>query len=119
MKERGEIMRAFSIVVALLGALAFVSTAGAADLELGKQVYAKKCASCHGADGKGNAKVAGMLKVNIPDLAGSSGKSDVDLLKLLSDGKKPMPAFGKSLSKDEMDAVLAYAKALAKGTGGK
>lgn len=112
-------MRVLSIVVALLGALAVASTAAAADLELGKKVYAAKCASCHGADGKGNAKMAGMLKINIPDLSGSKGKSDAELLKLLSEGKKPMPSFGKSLSKDEMEAVLSYAKALAKGAGGK
>ncbi len=112
-------MRVLSVPVALLGALALASTAAAADLELGKKVYAAKCASCHGADGKGNAKMAEMLKVSIPDLTGAAGKSDGDLLKLLSDGKKPMPAFGKSLSKDEMDAVLSYAKALAKGAGGK
>ena len=112
-------MRVLSIVVALLGALAVASTAAAADLELGKKVYAAKCASCHGADGKGNAKMAGMLKITIPDLSGSKGKSDAELLKLLAEGKKPMPSFGKSLSKDEMEAVLSYAKALAKGAGGK
>jgi len=111
-------MRVLSIVVALLGALAVASTA-AADLELGKKVYAAKCASCHGADGKGNAKMAGMLKVDIPDLSGSKGKSDAELLKLLAEGKKPMPSFAKNLSKDEMDSVLSYTKALVRGSGGK
>jgi len=111
-------MRVLSIVVALLGALAVASTA-AADLELGKKVYAAKCASCHGADGKGNAKMAGMLKVDIPDLSGSKGKSDAELLKLLAEGKKPMPSFAKALSKDEMESVLSYTKALVKGSGGK
>ncbi len=112
-------MRVLSIVVALLGVLALVSTAAAADPELGKKVYAAKCASCHGADGKGNAKMASMLKVSIPNLSDAAGKSDPELLKLLAEGKKPMPSFEKSLSKDEMAAVLSYAKALAKGTGGK
>ena len=111
-------MRVLSIVVALLGALAVASTA-AADLELGKKVYAAKCASCHGADGKGNAKMAGMLKITIPDLSGSKGKSDAELLKLLAEGKKPMPSFAKNLSKDEMDSVLSYTKALVRGSGGK
>ena len=111
-------MRVLSIVVALLGALAVASTA-AADLELGKKVYAAKCAACHGADGKGNAKMAGMLKVDIPDLSGSKGKSEAELLKLLAEGKKPMPSFAKNLSKDEMDSVLSYTKALVRGSGGK
>ena len=112
-------MRVLSIVVALLGALAVASTAAAADLELGKKVYAAKCASCHGPDGKGNAKMSEMLKVNIPHLSDSGRKSDAELLKLLAEGKKPMPSFAKALSKDEMEAVLSYAKALAKGAGGK
>lgn len=114
-------MRVLSIVVAWLGTLALVSTAAAADLELGKKIYAAKCASCHGPDGKGNAKMAGILKVTIPDLTSVVRKSDDDLLKILSDGKKPMPAFGKGLRKDELDAVLHYAKGLAKApaVGGK
>jgi mono/diheme cytochrome c family protein len=112
-------MRVLSFVVALLGALAVASTAAAADLELGKKVYAAKCASCHGADGKGNAKMAGMLKITIPDLSGSKEKSDAELLKLLAEGKKPMPAFAKGLSKDEMESVLSYTKALVRGSGGK
>ena len=112
-------MRVLSIVVVLLGVLALVSTAAAADVELGKKVYAAKCASCHGADGKGNDKMAGMLKVDIPDLSGSKGKSDAELLKLLAEGKKPMPSFAKNLSKDEMESVLSYTKALVKGSGGK
>jgi mono/diheme cytochrome c family protein len=112
-------MRVLSIVAALLGALALASTAAAADLELGKKVYTAKCAACHGADGKGNAKMAATLKVDSLDLSGSKGKSDAELLKLLAEGKKPMPSFAKTLGKDETDAVLSYAKALAKGAGGK
>lgn len=107
-------MRVLSVLAALVGALLLASTATAADLELGKKVYTAKCVSCHGADGKGNAKMAGMLKVTIPDLTGAAKKSDADVLKLLAEGKKPMPAFGKSLSKNELDAVLQYAKSLGK-----
>lgn len=112
-------MRVLSIVVTSLGVLALASTAAAADLELGKKVFAAKCASCHGPDGKGNAKMSEMLKVNIPHLSDSAGKSDAELLKLLAEGKKPMPSFAKALSKDEMESVLSYTKALVRGSGGK
>jgi mono/diheme cytochrome c family protein len=112
-------MRVLPIVAALLGALALASTAAAADLELGKKVYTAKCAACHGADGKGNAKMAATLKVTIPELSASAGKSEAELLKLLSEGRKPMPSFAKGLSKDEMESVLSYTKALVKGSGGK
>ena len=114
-------MRSLAMVAVLLGAFMWASTAAAADLELGKKVYEKKCASCHGADGKSNAKMEQTLKVKIPALAGSAVKPDPELLKLVSEGKKPMPSFGKSLSKDEIDAVVQYTKGLATGkvAGGK
>ena len=86
-------MRVRPIIMASLLALALASPAAAADSELGKKVYTAKCASCHGVDGKGNAKMAATLKVDIPSLGAATGKSDAELLKLLAEGKKPMPAF--------------------------
>lgn len=114
-------MRSLSMVAVVLGAFALASTAAAADLELGKQIYAKKCASCHGPDGKGNAKMAEMLKVKIPALAASAAKTDSELRKAVAEGKKPMPPFEKTLSKDELSAVVQYARDLAAGKvgGGK
>ena len=114
-------MRSLSMVAVVIGVFALASPAAAADLELGKKVYAQKCTGCHGPDGKGNAKMAETLKVKIPELAASAAKSDAELLKSISEGKKPMPSFGKSLKKDELDAVVHYAKGLATGkvAGGK
>ncbi len=86
----------------------------AADAAAGKATYDKKCATCHGPDGKGNAKMDAALKAKT-DLSGAAGKSDAELLKTLGEGKKPMPAFGKSLSATEMDDVLAYTKGLVGG----
>lgn len=108
-------MRSLSTVAVLLGIFVWVASAGAADLDLGKKVYAKKCASCHGADGKGNAKMAKMLKVEIPALATVAAKSDAELAKFVSEGKKPMPSFAKSLSKDEIEAVVHFVKTFATG----
>ena len=103
------------MLAVLLGTVVWVVTAAAADLELGKKVYEKKCASCHGADGKSNAKMEQALKVKIPALAGSALKPDAELLKLVSEGKKPMPSFQKGLSKDELEAVVQFAKGIATG----
>jgi len=104
-------MRTLSIVI-LLGTVLGAAAASAADLELGKSVFAKKCASCHGADGKGNEKMAKMLKAQIPPLASAAAKPDAELLKFVAEGKKPMPSFGKSLSKNELEAVVQYVKKL-------
>ena len=108
-------MRLLSTIVVLLSVVAPASMAAAADPEHGKQIYAQKCAGCHGPDGKGNAKMEEMLKVKIPAFASGVAKSDAELLKVIANGKVPMPAFGKSLSRDDMEAVLHYAKKL----GGK
>jgi mono/diheme cytochrome c family protein len=103
------------MLAVLLGTVVWVVTAAAADLELGKKVYEKKCAACHGADGKGNAKMEKALNAKIPPLAAAAEKTDAELLKLVSEGKKPMPSFQKGLSKDELEAVVHFAKGIATG----
>lgn len=108
-------MRKLSMAVALVAALGVASTAAGADPELGKQVWAKRCATCHAADGKGNAKMAEKLG-KIPDLTTSGAKTEAELRKAIAEGKPPMPAFGKSLKKDELEAVVQFARTL---TGNK
>ena len=108
-------MRSRMTAMALVAALALAGAAFAEDNELGKKIYAQKCAGCHGADGKGNAKMAERLKVSIPALTGGPARTDAELLKIISEGKKPMPAFGRRLSKEELNAVTHYAKELATG----
>ena len=106
-------MRGLGSMVAVLGVLVVASAASADDSELGKKIFAQRCAGCHAADGKGNAKMAATLKTTIPDLTSMASKPDAELAKFISEGKKPMPGFGKSLSQEELTAVLHYAKGLA------
>ena len=108
-------MRAGMIAVTLVGALALAGAASGGDADLGKKIYGEKCAGCHGADGKGNAKMSERLKVSIPALAGGPTRTDAELVQIISDGKKPMPAFGNKLSKEELGAVAHYAKELSTG----
>lgn len=108
-------MRVLPTLAVLVGAVALASTAAAADLELGKKTYDRKCAYCHAADGKGNAKLAANMKITIPDLAAARSKSDAELMKFVAEGKRPMPAFGKTLSPEELAAVVHYVKALISG----
>jgi len=115
MEEEGARMRALFVTAALMGTLALALPADAADLALGEKVYTKRCASCHAPDGRGNAKMAGMLKITIPDLT-ATAKKDQELHAVISEGKPPMPGFGKQLSGDELQAVVAYTKSLAKGS---
>jgi len=71
----------------------------------GKQVYDSNCASCHMADGKGNAEmgakpIAGSALVNGP-LAGH--------IERVLDGKAPiMPAWANQLTDIQLAAVITY-----------
>jgi mono/diheme cytochrome c family protein len=97
----------------LAAGLASAAMAGEADS--GKAVYEKSCMGCHGADGKGNekmAKIPGFEKgLNIVG-ADIKKKSDEQLLKLIADGVGKMPA--SKLTKEEQKQALVYARTLAK-----
>lgn len=93
--------------------LTTVALAGEADG--GKALYEKSCAGCHGADGKGNEKMAklpGFDKgLNIVG-AETKKKSDAELLKLVAEGAGKMPA--SKMTKEEQKQALAYSRTLAK-----
>ena len=97
----------------LAAGLASAVMAGEADS--GKAVYEKSCMGCHGADGKGNekmAKIPGFEKgLNIVS-ADVKKKSDEQLLKLIADGAGKMPP--SKLTKEEQKQALGYARTLAK-----
>lgn len=70
--------------------------------DAGKNVYTQYCASCHGADRKGN-KASGF-----PELLNVKTKySKEQVSALVSKGKGMMPAFPQ-LSRDQAKAVVAY-----------
>jgi len=106
------------VMMAVLGfstALGFSQVSWAADAG-GKAVYDKSCASCHGADGKGNpamTKVFGEKELNIATKE-VAGKKDDELLKAIVDGKGKMPASGKALTKSDQKAVVEHVRSLAK-----
>jgi mono/diheme cytochrome c family protein len=91
------------------------SQALAADADVGKAIFEKNCAGCHGADGKGNAALAktlGEKGLNIVSKE-TTQKSDDALLKIIVEGSGKMPA-SKKLNKDEHKQVLQYSRALGK-----
>jgi len=71
----------------------------------GKAVYETSCASCHMPDGAG-------LPGTFPALTGSPMvKGDINAqVKLVSEGKGMMPAFGKMLSAVDFAAVVTYTR---------
>jgi mono/diheme cytochrome c family protein len=96
--------------------LAATSYAWSAEAKAGKATYDKLCASCHGADGKGNPamiKAMGEKGLNIAT-KDVQAKKDDELLKIIVEGVGKMPASGKNLNKQEQKDVLLHMRSLAK-----
>lgn len=88
--------------------------------EDGQALFNGKCSICHGQDGKGKTKMG--EKVGIKDLTDAKYQAtftDAQLLKTLKEGMKEgdktkMKAYASILSDDELKAVIAYVRTLAK-----
>ena len=91
------------------------SLAAAGDAAAGKEVYAKKCASCHGAAGEGKDAIAKMMKVELKHLGSKEvqAKSDGDLAKAIKEGTGKMKPVADLKDKDVQD-VVAHMRTLAK-----
>ena len=105
------------INVTIAGLAIWTGTTAAAvagDADSGKALYEKSCVGCHGADGKGNEKMAKLLGDKGLNIVGdeTKKKSDEQFMKVLAEGSGKMPA--SKLSKEEQKQVLSYVRSLAK-----
>ncbi len=74
-----------------------------AELVTGREIYARRCANCHGNDGGGGrgTKLAnGAAVSNYPAIA--------EQITVISEGVRAMPAFGSVLTSAEIMAVARY-----------
>lgn len=78
-----------------------------------KSSYKINCIACHGADGSGTS-VGKSMKV--PNLRSEEvqKKSDADLGGSIAEGKNNMPSFKRSLSPEQVQALVAYIREFAK-----
>lgn len=95
-----------------------------AAIEKGRAIYAAHCAACHGANLEGQPNwerqlADGTYPAPPQDASGHTWHhSDTELFVMVRDGGDPdktaplsfMPSFGKSLSDDDIIAVLAFIK---------
>lgn len=83
-----------------------------------KTAYEGKCASCHAKDGKGNPKVADMLKIDLSKLnlvdEETSKKSDAQLAKATHDGVdgSKMKGYKDQFSDQEIAGLVKYIRFL-------
>lgn len=114
-------------VVTVVGLMVFMVfcitvSAEAGDAAKGKEIFTKSCGSCHGNTGKGDGVAAAALNPKPKDLSDKAYMAKLDdayLAKVITKGgaavgKAPMmPPFG-SLSKQDIQNVIAYIHSLSK-----
>jgi mono/diheme cytochrome c family protein len=81
--------------------------------------WKSKCASCHGAAGKGDTDKGKELKVEDMSAAKYQGKKDADLKKAIlegvkADGKEVMPGFKDEVTPEQADALVKYTRSFKK-----
>ena len=104
----------------VLAGLLAVSLGAAAEPDAKVQrLWKAKCGSCHGADGKGKTETG--AKLGIPDFTTPAWQKQVsaeEAKKAITDGftrpgkSEGMDAYKDKLEPDQIDALVAYVKAL-------
>jgi mono/diheme cytochrome c family protein len=105
------------LVAALTVGCSRSEAAGAPD---GAGLYAAACAKCHGAAGEGGAALwdGGPSPPSFREGGPLRGRADADVAATVRAGKGVgMPAFGGTLSDDQITAVVRYARTLEKNRG--
>jgi cytochrome c6 len=97
-------MKALAVALAL--ALLAPPAPRAADAA---SVWASRCADCHGKDGRGQTGMG--RRLGVKDLT-ATPKSVAELTADIADGipERKMPAYGKKLSAEQIEALAAYVK---------
>ena len=81
--------------------------------QVGRQIYASRCVSCHGSRGLGDGPVARFLAGGVGDLTPAlKHKEDGMLLDAIASGVGPMPSFASALTDAERLALLLHLRDL-------
>lgn len=83
------------------------SPAAAAD------TFKAKCAICHGPDASGNTPMGQKLKVKDLRSPEVQKQTDDELAAIITNGKPPMPAYGKTLAPGDIRPLVAYLRSIA------
>ncbi|MBZ5628920.1 MAG: cytochrome c [Acidobacteriia bacterium] len=99
-------------LLVLVAALVLPAFATAADT--GPDLFASKCAACHGKDGAGNTPMGKNLKLKDLGSADAQKASDKELKDTITKGKGKMPAYGGKLSPAQIDELVKFIRTLKK-----
>ena len=78
-------------------------------------IYGKRCASCHGKDGRAKT-FKGKLRSarNLADPQWQADVSDERIFNSITNGRGKMPGFGKKLSEADINSLVSYVRGLKK-----
>ena len=85
------------------------------NLDVGKNLYAKHCRSCHGKSGEGDGPKAAELKTPTGDFttAKFQAQTDGELFYKTNEGRDDMPSFKKKIpDSEDVWAVILYLRTL-------
>lgn len=114
-------MRYFIAMLAGIVVLGFSGNADAQDKKA-ERLWKAKCATCHGADGKGETEKGRKSKISSLVSPAAQKKSDADFKKAIADGvnkvedgvTKEMDGYKEDLSEEQIDSLVAYLRELGK-----
>lgn len=70
-------------------------------------LYKEYCAKCHGEDGKGNTpKGKQLMAKDFTDADWHEDETDEELIEVVTEGHDDMPAFGKKLTKEQIESLV-------------
>ena len=107
-------MKSLFAAISLTAILAApVASFAAGDAAAGKDVFLKKCASCHGQNGEGKDAIAKALKVTLKHLGSKEVQAltDADIKKGIVEGTGKMKAV-KDMDAKAIEDVLAFVRTL-------
>ena len=111
------------LTAALVSGITFSIAGQAADLDRGAELFAANCATCHGVNGWPDpdspvVKGLGVVPADFSDTLFNSREGEGEWTLVVTHGgaalgfSEMMPAFGETLSAEDIENVLAYVKTL-------
>ena len=103
-----------TVVASAILAVPLTSARADSSADPGAGLYKSKCASCHGPDGSGNIPMGKALKVRDLSSDEVQKQTDLQLAKVIADGKGKMPPYGKKLTTEEIQSIITFVRTLKK-----
>ena len=80
----------------------------------GSDTYRAHCSACHASSGAGDTMLGKNLKLRSLYSPEVQQQSDEQLFSIISRGKNRMPAYGRKLSQQQIEAVVKHIRSLKK-----